>query len=210
MRSSSNKTLPSYLYRKFIGNGIHCLLLRNSADSERRKEEKKKNKEKRYKCTCERLRVSRRRFRGRRIRDGGLAQVRNRSVRRRRPGGSGTLVLPGRGVAWVPGHRRGSRKRGQLGWLLTRGMSRAKLPVALPVAPLVLLSAIEDDLAARAPEQLVSSVANRADGHLRRRVAACRASITFPTRGPRATDGRWRQRRHRLTLRSRVLLASLR
>lgn len=44
-----------------------------------------------------------------------------------------------------------------------RGMSRAKLPVAFPVASLVFLRAIEDDFAARAPRQLVSLVADRAD-----------------------------------------------
>lgn len=47
-----------------------------------------------------------------------------------------------------------------------RGMSRAKLPVAFPVASLVLLRAIEHDLAARAPRQLLGLVADRAN-HLR-------------------------------------------
>lgn len=159
------------------------------------------------------LRVPRRRLQGnvRRIRGGGLAQVRNRSVRRRRPDDNGTLVLPGRGVVRLPGPR--GRGAGRLGRVLARGMSRAELPVAFPVAPLVLLSAVEDGLAARAPEQLVSSVADRADGHPRRRAADYRASITFAARGSRVTDGDgrcWRRRRHRPTSRSRVLLTSLR
>lgn len=44
-----------------------------------------------------------------------------------------------------------------------RGVSRAELPVVFPVAPLVLLSAVEDDFATRTPRQLVSLVADRAD-----------------------------------------------
>ena len=57
---------------------------------------------------------------------------------------------------------RGGRER-----LLRRrdghGVSRATLSVTFPVAFLVLLGAVEDDFATRAPRQLVSLVANRAD-----------------------------------------------
>jgi len=42
-------------------------------------------------------------------------------------------------------------------------MSRTKLPVAFPVASLVLLRAVEDDFAARTPRQLVSLVTDCAN-----------------------------------------------